>query len=57
MTCERFCSKDQTFPGVTDKKIKSDDYQDILRTNLKSIGDLLVGSNCDFKQDGTSIHT
>lgn len=57
MTWGGFSFNGQTFLGFTDRKMKSVDYQDILRTNLLPIMDLLAGPDCVFQQDGASIHT
>ena len=57
MTWRRFCFNGQTFLEFAGRKIKSEDYQDILRNNLLTIMNLLAELDSVFQQAGLFIHT
>ncbi len=54
MTWECFAFNSQTFLAFTDRKMKLQNYQDILVTNLVPIIDLLARPDYVFQQDGAS---
>ena len=57
MVWDAFCFNETTDIAFLDSRQTSEDYQNVLKSNLLPIGNILGGKNGKFQQDNASNHT